>query len=136
MENLHLLMGNLRLLMGNLRLRMGNLRLLMGNLRLRPRRPHTGVFKEADIEQYLKCTFLTRGEMERLYQRFSELDPEIIDPLKADVSTRLNFPHVQEMAELKENPFRQRLCEVCDTSVISVWNNMPHVNSRILLYVS
>ena len=86
--------------MGNL----GNLR----NFRLR----NQSVFEEAEIEQYLKCTFLTKGEMERLYQRFSALNTELIDPKRADVSTRLDFAEVQDMAELKENPFRQRLCEV------------------------
>lgn len=73
------------------------------------------VFDEKQLSQYQDCTYFTRKEILSLYRRFSGLNPEKISPHKANVTTRLSFAEVQDMPELRENPFRARMCEVFST---------------------
>ena len=73
------------------------------------------VFEEEHLEQYQECTFFTKKEITGLYKRFSALRPDKISPKRANVTTRLSFAEVQNMPELKENPFRERMCEVFST---------------------
>ena len=74
------------------------------------------VFDEKQLEQYQDCTYFTSKQILKLYKRFSSLNRDKIDPKKADVTTRLNFAEVQSMPELRENPFRERICEVFSTN--------------------
>jgi len=73
------------------------------------------VFEEEHLEQYQECTFFTKKEISGLYKHFSALRPDKISPKRANVTTRLSFAEVQNMPELKENPFRERMCEVFST---------------------
>lgn len=74
-----------------------------------------GVFEEAHLEQYQECSYFTKEEIVRLYKRFSALSPDKINPKLANVTTRLSFAEVQDLPELRENPFKERMCEVFST---------------------
>jgi Ca2+-binding EF-hand superfamily protein len=74
------------------------------------------VFDTPTIEQYQDCTYFTKGEILKLYKRFSKLNPEKIDAKNGDSVTRLTAEEVMEMAELNENPFKKRICQVFSTS--------------------
>ena len=74
-----------------------------------------GVFEEAHLEQYQECSYFTKEEIVRLYERFSALNPDKISPKRANVATRLSFTEVQDLPELRENPFKGRMCEVFST---------------------
>lgn len=74
-----------------------------------------GVFEEAHLEQYQECSYFTKEEIVRLYERFSALNPDKISPKRANVATRLSFTEVQDLPELRENPFKERMCEVFST---------------------
>lgn len=73
------------------------------------------VFEEEQLELYQECTYFTKKEILRLYRRFSALNPEKINPKKADVTARLCFSEILQMPELRVNPFRYRICEVFST---------------------
>lgn len=75
------------------------------------------VFEEPhQLEHYSDCTFFTGKDILRLYKRFSAINPLKIDSKNADVSTRLTFQElISGLPELRENPFRERICEVFST---------------------
>ena len=72
-------------------------------------------FDEKQLGLYQDCTYFTRKEILSLYRRFSGLNPEKINSRHANVTTRLSFAEVKDMPELRENPFRTRICEVFST---------------------
>ena len=67
------------------------------------RRP---AFTEEQLRQYQECTYFTRKEILRLYRRFCSLGAGEVDRHAADTSTRLSFLHIQDMPELRQNPFK------------------------------
>ena len=73
------------------------------------------VFEDKQLERYQDCTYFTRSEILQLYKRFSSLNPDKINRRRANLTSRLSFLEVQSMPELRENPFRERLCEVFST---------------------
>ena len=74
------------------------------------------VFDSSDLNQYQECTFFSKRQILKLYNRFSQLNPAKIDPHCGDTVTRLTIEEVTNMSELKENPFRKRICQVFSTS--------------------
>ncbi|CAG5117640.1 unnamed protein product, partial [Candidula unifasciata] len=61
------------------------------------------------------CTFFTRKDILRVFKRFQSLAPDIIPlDLTSDESSFVKIPVevIENMPELKENPFRRRICEV------------------------
>jgi len=73
------------------------------------------VFDDAQFELYTECTYFTKKDILRLYKCFCKLDPIRINPRVADVTTRLTFSQVQCLPELRENPFKERICQVFST---------------------
>lgn len=73
------------------------------------------VFEQDQYNQYAQCTYFNQKDILRLYKRFSKLDSGRINPRIADVSTRLTFAQMQSLPELRENPFKDRICQVFST---------------------
>ncbi|CAM4701908.1 unnamed protein product [Caretta caretta] len=71
------------------------------------------IFTPEQLDAYQDCTFFTRKEILRLFYRYRDLAPQLV-PLsyinKPDV--KLPYELIGSMAELKDNPFRQRIAEV------------------------
>ncbi|PIO65387.1 EF hand [Teladorsagia circumcincta] len=61
------------------------------------------------------CTFFTKKDIIRLYKRFYGLSPHKV-PTNMQGSrpsiVTLSFEEIEKMPELRENPFRRRICEV------------------------
>ncbi|XP_046571536.1 calcium and integrin-binding family member 3-like [Haliotis rubra] len=72
-------------------------------------------FTEDQLEAYQDCTFFTQKEILRVFKRFQMLDPDQIPFDMTGSETRtLKIPveTIESMSELKENPFKRRICEV------------------------
>ena len=67
------------------------------------RRP---AFTEEQLQLYQDCTYFSRKEILRLYRRFCSLGGGEIDRRAGDVSTRLSFVFLQDMPEMRQNPFK------------------------------
>lgn len=75
------------------------------------------VFTDEQLEQYQDCSFFTRNEILHIWKRFAGLSPSRIDPRNGEAhQLRLSFDEIKEMPELKENPFKDRICQVFSTS--------------------
>ncbi|GMT07005.1 hypothetical protein PENTCL1PPCAC_29179, partial [Pristionchus entomophagus] len=75
----------------------------------------SGVFTREQLDEYQDCTFFTRKDIIRLYKRFYALNPQKVPASMAGPTTQmivLTFEEIEKMPELKENPFRRRICEV------------------------
>ncbi|CAJ0564430.1 unnamed protein product, partial [Mesorhabditis spiculigera] len=74
-----------------------------------------GVFTREQLDEYQDCTFFTRKDIIRLYKRFYQLNPQKVPTNmqgnRPQIVT-LTFEEVERMPELRENPFRRRICEV------------------------
>ncbi len=70
------------------------------------------VFDNNKFDKYAQCTYFNQKEILRLYKCFSKLDPERINSRLVDVRTQLSFAQIQSLPELKENPFKERLCQI------------------------
>ncbi|ELU10268.1 hypothetical protein CAPTEDRAFT_3898 [Capitella teleta] len=88
-------------------------------------------FSDEQLDAYQDCTFFSKKEILRIYKRFQELSPSAIPKQtrggagapsqclrvsQADVESMPEFKVaarlILDMPELKENPFRRRICEV------------------------
>ncbi|KAK4872270.1 hypothetical protein RN001_016394 [Aquatica leii] len=72
-------------------------------------------FTEQQLENYQDCTFFTRKEILRVYKRFREVDPEIVPKQMTEnqpMTVRVSLSNMEKLQELKENPFKKRICEV------------------------
>jgi len=73
------------------------------------------VFTQDQLDEYQDCTFFTKKDILRLYKRFYGLNPSKV-PTNMQGSrpsiVQLSFEEVEKMPELRENPFRRRICEV------------------------
>ncbi|ODN03541.1 Calcium and integrin-binding family member 3, partial [Orchesella cincta] len=61
------------------------------------------------------CTFFTRKEILRVFKKFRELNPSLVPKTMTanePVTVRVPIEIVTKMPELKENPFRERICTV------------------------
>uniref|UniRef100_A0A915JY70 EF-hand domain-containing protein n=1 Tax=Romanomermis culicivorax TaxID=13658 RepID=A0A915JY70_ROMCU len=76
---------------------------------------NTGIFTREQLEEYQDCTFFTKKDILRLYKRFHALSPHKVPNNMQGNRTSivtLTFEELEKMPELKENPFRRRICEV------------------------
>uniref|UniRef100_A0A0K0EEC6 Calcium and integrin-binding family member 2 n=1 Tax=Strongyloides stercoralis TaxID=6248 RepID=A0A0K0EEC6_STRER len=74
-----------------------------------------GVFSREQLEEYQDCTFFTKKDILRLYKRFNALNPNKVFPNMQGTRTSiitLTYEEVEKMPELRENPFRRRICQV------------------------
>jgi len=73
------------------------------------------VFTSEQLDEYQDCTFFTKKDILRLYKRFYALNPNKVPSNmqgnRASV-VALTFEEVEKIPELKENPFRRRICQV------------------------
>ncbi|XP_064197399.1 calcium and integrin-binding family member 3-like isoform X2 [Anguilla rostrata] len=70
-------------------------------------------FTPQQLDAYQDCTFFTRKEILRLFQRYRDLAPQVV-PLDYTCQPDVKLPYqlISSMPELKDNPFRQRIAEV------------------------
>uniref|UniRef100_A0A5S6QEW8 EF-hand domain-containing protein n=1 Tax=Trichuris muris TaxID=70415 RepID=A0A5S6QEW8_TRIMR len=76
---------------------------------------NAGVFTREQIEEYQDCTFFTKKDIMRLYKRFYSLSPGYVpSSMQGGAAGVVAIPYedIEKMPELKENPFRQRICQV------------------------
>jgi len=74
-----------------------------------------GVFTSEQLDEYQDCTFFTKKDILRLYKRFYSLNPaKVPTNMQGNRASivALTFEEVEKIPELKENPFRRRICEV------------------------
>ncbi|ELT89640.1 hypothetical protein CAPTEDRAFT_187031 [Capitella teleta] len=71
------------------------------------------VFTDDELEDYQELTYFTKKEILNVYKRFAALDPEAI---AANKNTHLPQHIIEEIPELKVNPFRDRICQVFSSS--------------------
>ncbi|KAK7467975.1 hypothetical protein BaRGS_00036818 [Batillaria attramentaria] len=72
-------------------------------------------FTAEQLEAYEDCTFFTSKEILRIFARYQALAPDKVpyDMTGKEAHTvRIDNALVAAMPELKENPFRDRICEV------------------------
>ncbi|XP_046990552.1 calcium and integrin-binding family member 2 [Schistocerca americana] len=72
-------------------------------------------FTEEQFEDYQDCTFFTRKEILRVHKRFREVSPELVPKsMTGDEPVTIKVPleKMEKLPELRENPFRKRICEV------------------------
>jgi len=71
-------------------------------------------FTEDQLEDYQDCTYFNRNDILRIHQRYRDLNTDLIpeDFTELDVQPKLKYKLLQQLPELKENPFRRRICEV------------------------
>jgi calcium and integrin-binding protein 1 len=67
------------------------------------------VFTETELDDYQELTFFSKKEILHVHKRFHLLDP---DAVRADKNARLPMSTILELPELKENPFKDRICKV------------------------
>ncbi|RCN44582.1 EF hand [Ancylostoma caninum] len=61
------------------------------------------------------CTFFTKKDIIRLYKRYYALNPQKVPTNMQGTRpaiVTLTFEEIEKMPELRENPFRRRICEV------------------------
>lgn len=63
-------------------------------------------FTEEQLQLYQDCTYFSRKDILRLYRRFCSLGGGEVDRRAGDVSTRLSFVFIQDMPEMRQNPFK------------------------------
>lgn len=72
-------------------------------------------FNKAQLELYSTCTYFTEYEIRTLYKKFSEINPEKIDPVIGDAQSRISFEEAENLREIRACPFAKRLCKVFTT---------------------
>jgi len=76
---------------------------------------NAGVFTKEQLDEYQDCTFFTKKDIMRIYKRFYALNPTKVPTNMQGNRTgivTLSFEEIEKMPELRENPFRRRICEV------------------------
>ncbi|XP_071483809.1 calcium and integrin-binding family member 2-like [Diadema setosum] len=71
------------------------------------------VFTEAELDDYQELTFFSKKEILHVHKRFHLLDP---DAVRQDKNACLPMDKIQELPELKVNPFKDRICKVFSSS--------------------
>ncbi|XP_076004854.1 calcium and integrin-binding family member 3 isoform X1 [Genypterus blacodes] len=71
------------------------------------------IFTAQQLDTYQDCTYFTRKEILRLFDRYRDLAPQLV-PLDYTNQPDVKLPYelIGSMPELKDNPFRQRIAEV------------------------
>lgn len=73
------------------------------------------ICSEQQLQNYEECTYFSRKEILRLYDKFCSLNPAKISNKTLDATTRLTADEVVRLPELRVNPFRYRICQVFST---------------------
>ncbi|CAL1548695.1 unnamed protein product [Lymnaea stagnalis] len=69
-------------------------------------------FTEVQLEAYQDCTFFNRKDILRVFKRFKTLVN--MAPMTSNFGSpvKIALKTVENMTELRENPFRRRICQV------------------------
>ncbi|KAK7010634.1 calcium and integrin-binding family member 2-like isoform X1 [Biomphalaria glabrata] len=75
------------------------------------------IFSPQQLEAYQDCTYFTKQDIIRIFKRFKEIDPSRIQQSKMSnlhycQSETLPADKLENIPELRENPFRRRILEV------------------------
>ncbi|CAG0914581.1 unnamed protein product [Notodromas monacha] len=73
------------------------------------------VFLPEQLEEYQDATFFTRKDILRAHRRYQQLSPGIVPDVMTGQEAQtvtVSFSLLENLPELKENPFRKRLCQV------------------------
>ncbi|KAF6216884.1 hypothetical protein GE061_001234 [Apolygus lucorum] len=73
------------------------------------------IFTEEQLEAYQDCTFFTRKEILRVQKRFRSIcSGSVPKSMTRDEASTITVPfaNIEKLPELKENPFRARICEI------------------------
>ncbi|KAF2901575.1 hypothetical protein ILUMI_04604 [Ignelater luminosus] len=73
------------------------------------------IFTEQQLENYQDCTFFTRKEILRVHKRFREVEPDVVPKCMTEnqpMTVRVSLAAMEKLPELRENPFKKRICEV------------------------
>ncbi|XP_037794122.1 calcium and integrin-binding family member 3-like [Penaeus monodon] len=76
-------------------------------------------FTEEQLDEYQACTFLSRKDILRAQRMFRQLSECHLPPVvERECAASLTVPYaaLDTLTELKENPFRRRVCEVFSTN--------------------
>ncbi|KAK6642783.1 hypothetical protein RUM43_004285 [Polyplax serrata] len=82
------------------------------------RPPIRGSFRQdSDGRSYhpQDCTFFTRKEILRVHKRFREINPDVVPKSMTrnePITVLVSMEEILKLPELRENPFRQRICEI------------------------
>ncbi|XP_029640088.1 calcium and integrin-binding protein 1 [Octopus sinensis] len=70
----------------------------------------SSALKQKDLDEYQQLTYFTEQEILEAFRMFKSLGKEEVkqNALKA----KIPFPRIQELPQLRMNPFRDRICEV------------------------
>lgn len=71
------------------------------------------VFTEDELDDYQELTYFTKKEILHVHKRFSQLDPSSTANNK---NARLDQEKIEDLHELKVNPFKDRICKVFSSS--------------------
>ncbi|XP_034935498.1 calcium and integrin-binding family member 3 [Chelonus insularis] len=78
------------------------------------------IFSEEQLEDYQDCTFFTRKEILRIFERFRDMGETGVVPkvMTSEEALRLKLPlsSLAKIPEFKENPFRERIADVFTSS--------------------
>ncbi|XP_022901291.1 calcium and integrin-binding family member 2-like [Onthophagus taurus] len=72
-------------------------------------------FTEQQLENYQDCTFFARKEILRVQKRYRELRPNLVPKRMTGneaVEVKIPLENMEKLPELRENPFRRRICQV------------------------
>ncbi|KAH9513302.1 Calcium and integrin-binding member 2 [Bulinus truncatus] len=73
------------------------------------------IFTDEQLDSYQDCTFFTKQDVLRIFDRFKAIDSEISSNMIGQKNYRdftLPVDKIENIPELKENPFRRRICKV------------------------
>ncbi|XP_074640626.1 calcium and integrin-binding family member 2-like [Tubulanus polymorphus] len=72
------------------------------------------VFTDKELEDYQELTYFTKKEILHVHKRFQQLSPEEVEENK---NAKLSCTLIKNnLAELKVNPFKDRICKVFSSS--------------------
>lgn len=72
-------------------------------------------FSDSQLENYQDCTYFTRKEILTVFNRFRDLDVNKIPKVMNDSdcsSLRIAREKLEKLPDLRENPFKERICKV------------------------
>lgn len=72
-------------------------------------------FSDQQLEDYQDCTFFTRKEILRVHKHYRAIRPDLVPKRMsgspAGSGVRIPRADIEQLDELRENPFKQRICE-------------------------
>lgn len=72
-------------------------------------------FSDQQLEDYQDCTFFTRKEILRVHKHYRAMRPDLVPKCMTSGtqagSLRIPREDIEQLDELRENPFKQRICE-------------------------